>query len=204
MLQRLARAAEYRDDATGQHTQRVGQISAQLGVALGLDADQVELIRRAALLHDVGKIGVPDRILLKPGTLSREEFSQMKSHTVIGADILSGSRFPLLRLAREIALYNHERWDGTGYARLQGRAIPLAARIVAIADVFDVLTHDRPYKQAWSVQAALKEIESQSGRHFDPELVQVFLHGQWGESLLKLDDAVASIEQHGAFVETFQ
>ena len=160
MLDRLARASESRDDDTGQHTQRVGQLSGALAKAAGVPGEQCSLIRRAAALHDVGKIGIPDTILLKPGKLTPEEFDCMKTHTTIGAKILSGSQFPLIQLAEEIALKHHERWDGTGYFGLGQEDTPLVARIVTIADVYDVLTHARPYKEAWPVEKALAEIES--------------------------------------------
>lgn len=174
ILERLALAAEFRDDETGQHTQRVGVMSVAIVRRLRLPPDQ-ELIRRAAPLHDVGKIGIPDTILRKPGKLTPEEFDVMKSHTTIGAQILSGSRSPLLQLAEEIALTHHERWDGTGYAGLAGETIPLAGRIVALADVFDALTHDRIYRKAWPVEEAIAEIIRQGGKHFDPDLVEAFL-----------------------------
>ena len=176
ILERLAHAAEFRDDVTGEHTKRVGQISALLARALGLPEAQVELIRRAAPLHDVGKIGIPDHILLKPERLTAEEFEQMKTHTTIGARILSGSRVPLLQLAEEIALTHHECWDGTGYPQaLEGEATPLAGRIVGIADVFDALTYERPYKEAWPEEKALTELERQKGRQFEPQVVETFL-----------------------------
>jgi len=176
ILERLARAAEFRDDDTGQHTQRVGRISALVARSLGLPPEQVDLIRRAAPLHDVGKIGIPDSILLRPGRLGEREFEVMRTHTYIGARILSGSRFPLLDLASTIALTHHERWDGTGYPKgLKGEAIPIVGRIVAVADVFDALTHDRPYKPAWPVEQALAEIEQQAGYQFDPQVVEAFL-----------------------------
>lgn len=190
-LDRLARAAEYRDDNTGQHTQRVGQLSALLAQGIGLPEGEVEVIRRAAALHDVGKIGIPDRILLKPGKLTSEEFKEIRTHTTLGAAILSGSRFPTLQLAEEIALFHHERWDGAGYGNLEKYAIPLASRIVAIADVFDVLTHDRPYRRAWPVGAALEEIDNQGGRQFDPDLTRLFRCRQWQQNLLELDRTVA-------------
>ena len=161
IIERLARAAEFRDDNTGQHTERVGQMAALLARQLGLTDPQVSLIRRAAPLHDVGKIGVPDSILLKPGKLTVEEFEQVKKHTTIGARILSGSRFNLLRLAEEIAFSHHERWDGEGYAGIKQDQIPLAGRIVAVADVFDALTQKRPYKAAWPIAEAVAEIERQ-------------------------------------------
>lgn len=176
ILERLALAAEYRDDDTGEHTKRVGQISAQIAQVIGLPEAEVDLIRQAAPLHDVGKIAIPDSILLKPGKLTPEEFEHMKTHTTSGAKILSGGRFPLLQMAEEIALTHHERWDGSGYMlHLQGEAIPMAGRIVAVADVFDALTHERPYKKAWSQAEAIAEIQSQRGRQFEPRLVEAFL-----------------------------
>lgn len=176
VLHRLALAAEYRDDDTGEHAKRVGELSARLATRVGLAADEVELLRRAAPLHDVGKIGVPDSILLKRGPLTAAEFDEVKTHTLIGADMLAGGGFPLLELAERIALTHHERWDGSGYPRgIAGEAIPLVGRIVALADVFDALTNDRPYKAAWSVAAALEEIELQRGREFDPALTDAFL-----------------------------
>jgi putative two-component system response regulator len=174
-LERLALAAEFRDDETGQHTQRVGVRSAMLAKAMGLSPDLVEQIRRAAPLHDVGKIGIPDAILRKPGKLTPEEFELMKTHTTIGAKILSGSGSPLLQMAEEIALTHHERWDGTGYSGLSGETIPLTGRIVALADVFDALTNDRIYRQAVPLEEALAEIERQRGGHFDPRMVDAFL-----------------------------
>jgi putative two-component system response regulator len=191
MLQRLARASECRDDDTGQHTQRVGDLAAALALAAGLSAEESDLIRQAAALHDIGKIGVPDQILLKPGKLTPEEFQRMKGHTEIGAKILSSSRFPLIQLAEQIALYHHERWDGGGYYGVSGEAIPLAARIVTIADVFDVLTHARPYKQAWSREDAEQEIRNHRGRLFDPRLARIFL-AQCQASLLNLKEAVSA------------
>jgi len=176
LLERLALAAEFRDDDTGEHTKRVGQTSALLARAWGLPQDQVMLIRRAAPLHDVGKVGIPDRILLKPGRLTPEEFEVMKTHTTIGAKILSGGRFPLLKMAEEIALTHHEQWDGSGYPRgLKGEAIPLAGRFVAIADAFDALTHARTYRKAWSAEEAVAELKRCAGKQFDPKAVDAFL-----------------------------
>jgi putative two-component system response regulator len=175
MLQRLARAAEYRDDDTGEHTQRVGRTSALVARRLDLAEEDVELIGHAATLHDIGKMAVPDLILLKPGRLTAEEFELIKTHVRAGADMLSNSRSPLLRVAERIALTHHEWWDGSGYlAGMRGDEIPLAGRIVAIADVFDALTHDRPYKQAIPLDPALAEIRSLSGRQFDPQVVEAF------------------------------
>ncbi|HEX9839548.1 MAG TPA: HD domain-containing phosphohydrolase [Anaerolineales bacterium] len=176
ILERLALAAEYRDDDTGEHTRRVGQMSAQIAQALGLPEAEVELIRRAAPLHDVGKIAIPDSILLKPGKLTPAEFELMKTHTTLGAKMLSGGQFPLLQRAEEIALTHHERWDGTGYSGLKGESIPMAGRIVTVADVFDALTNERPYKKAWLHTEAIEEIQRQTGRQFDPRVVEAFLH----------------------------
>ncbi len=175
IVARLAAAAEFRDDNTGQHTQRVGQMSALLATELGLPEAQVGLIRRAAELHDVGKIGVPDAILMKIGKLTPDEFEVVKTHTTIGARILSGGKFPLLRLAEEIAFTHHERWDGSGYAGIRGSDIALAGRIVAVADVFDALMQQRPYKPAWPVGDAIAEIDRQRGRQFDPAIVDAFM-----------------------------
>jgi putative two-component system response regulator len=175
ILERLAVAAEFRDDNTGQHTQRVGQMSALIARQLGQSDSHVALIRRGAELHDVGKIGIPDTVLLKIGRLTDEEFAVVKTHTVIGARILSGGKFPLLRVSEEIAFTHHERWDGTGYAGLRGTDIALAGRIVAVADVFDALTQQRPYKPAWPVADAIGEIDRQRGRQFDPDVVDAFL-----------------------------
>ena len=175
ILERLALAAEYRDDDTGEHTKRVGRMSAHIAQTLGLPEAEVELIRRAAPLHDVGKIAVPDSILLKPGKLTPEEFEYMKTHSTVGARMLSGGRFPLLQMAEEIALTHHERWDGTGYMRLQGETIPLVGRIVSVADVFDALTNERPYKKAWPRNDAIEEIHRQRSRQFDPRIVEAFL-----------------------------
>jgi putative two-component system response regulator len=183
IVERLAMAAEFRDDNTGQHTQRVGQMSALIARQLGMPDTQVALMRRAAPLHDVGKIGIPDSILLKMGKLTREEFDIVKTHTTIGARILSGGKFPLLRLAEEIAFSHHERWDGTGYANIAGTNIPLAGRIVTVADVFDALTQQRPYKPAWPVADAVAEIERQRGGQFDPGVVDAFLRVIEGQHL---------------------
>ena len=175
-LRRLAHAAEFRDDDTGQHTQRVGELSARLAKAAGLDEETVERIRRAAPLHDIGKIGIPDALLLKPGKLTPEEYTAMQRHTVIGAEILADGQSMFVRVAETIALSHHERWDGNGYpSGLAGTDIPKAARIVAIADFFDALTHDRPYRQAFPVARVREMMVAESGRHFDPELLAVFL-----------------------------
>ncbi len=190
VIHRLARAAEFRDDQTGQHTRRVGDMSANIGTALGMPPEQIELLREAAPLHDVGKIGIPDGILLKPGRLTDDEFEQMKAHTTLGARMLAGGRgLPLLEMAEEIALTHHERWDGSGYpVGLAGAAIPLVGRIVAVADVFDALTHSRPYKDAWSMPDTVAEITAQAGRQFDAVVVQAFLGSLPGPTSCDDDD----------------
>ena len=164
-----------REDETGEHTQRVGKIAARIFTELGFFDDQAEMIRRVAPLHDIGKIGIPDSILLKPGKLTPQEWEVMKTHTTIGAGMLSGSQSPLLQMAEEIAQTHPERWDGNGYFGMKEEDIPLAGRIVTVADVFDALTHSRPYKEAWPYAKALEEIEGQSGKQFDPQIVQTFL-----------------------------
>lgn len=189
ILERLALAAEYRDDTTGEHTERVGQSAAYIAQALGLPEDDVAVIRRAAPLHDIGKIGIPDVILLKPGKLAPNEFEQMKTHTTIGARILSGGHFPLLQMAETVALTHHERWDGTGYTPgLEGDAIPLAGRIVAVADAFDAMTHARSYKVAWPARDAITEVDRQSGCQFDPAVVDAFHHVLQHEDLFTLSN----------------
>lgn len=175
-LLRLARTAEYRDDETGQHAQRVGGLAHHLAVAMGLPAAEANRLRQAAPLHDIGKVGIPDAILRKPGPLTAEERAIMERHTVIGARILEHSQVPVFQLGEVIARSHHERWDGTGYPdRLAGEAIPLAGRIVAVADTFDVITHDRPYRSWQTVSAAMAEIQAHSGSQFDPSVVQVLV-----------------------------
>jgi putative two-component system response regulator len=174
-VERLARLAEYRDDATYEHPQRVGRTATLLAQKLGLANEVVDAMRSAAPLHDVGKVGVPDRILLKPSRLTAAEFELMKSHTLIGAEILAGSSWPVLQLAEEIALSHHERWDGTGYPDgKEENEIPMSGRIVIVADNFDALTHSRPYASAWDPEKAAAEIRRQSGQHFDPDVVEAF------------------------------
>jgi putative two-component system response regulator len=175
ILHRLARAAEYRDDDTGQHTRRVGRSAGRIARALELEPAEVKRIRMAAPLHDVGKIGIPDSILLSAGKLSVSDFEVMKTHCSIGADLLASEDVPLLELAAEVALTHHEWWDGSGYPRgLSGDSVPLSGRIVAVADTFDALTHARPYKEAWPAERAFEEIERLSGRAFDPDVVDAF------------------------------
>ncbi|HLM67544.1 MAG TPA: HD domain-containing phosphohydrolase [Longimicrobium sp.] len=176
VLERLARAAELRDDDTGLHTRRVAELSARIALALGMPDAEVEMIRRTAPLHDVGKIGIPDGVLLKPGKLNEGEWELMKRHTTVGAQILSQGRSEMVRMAEAIALGHHERWDGTGYPQgLAGDAIPRSARVVALADVYDALSSDRPYRPAWPRERVLAEIAAGRGTHFDPAVVDAFL-----------------------------
>jgi putative two-component system response regulator len=193
LLERLALAAEYRDDNTQEHAQRVGRTAALLAAAVGMDETEVEVLRRAAPLHDIGKIGIPDQILLKHTQLTEEEFELMKAHTRIGAEILSGSNFPILRQAELIALSHHEAWDGTGYPeRIAGEDIPLVGRIVAVADVFDALVHERPYKAAWPVERAVAEIEGLAGVQFDPLVTHAFATLNHVELMAPMSDTPAA------------
>jgi putative two-component system response regulator len=188
ILYRLARAAEYRDDDTGQHTRRVGRSAGRIARALGLSSREVARIQMAAPLHDVGKIGIPDSILLSADRLSPADFEVMKTHCVIGADLLASDDVPVLELAAEIALSHHECWDGSGYpAAASGSDVPLAGRIVAVADTFDALTHARPYKEAWPISEALEEIRRLSGRAYDPDVVAAF------ETVLDSADAMSGV-----------
>ena len=183
--QRLALACEFRDDDTNQHAQRVGRTAALLAGEFGLPADEVELIRHAAPLHDIGKIGIADSILLKPGRLRPDEQAVMQTHTLIGSQILAGSRSRLLQMGETIARTHHERWDGRGYpAGLAGQDIPLPGRLTAVADVFDALNFSRPYKDAWPLDAALAEMELSAGRQLDPELVAILRSLDDHEALL--------------------
>jgi putative two-component system response regulator len=174
-LERLALAAEYRDDNTHEHTQHVADLAARLARELSLSDRQVSLIHRTAPLHDIGKIAIPDSILLKPGKLSDEEYEVVKTHALLGARVLTGADSELLEVAERIVRHHHERWDGGGYPdALEGEDIPVVARIAAVADVFDVLVHERPYKDSWSVEAAAEEIRKGSGTQFDPAVVEAF------------------------------
>lgn len=176
VVQRLGRAAEYRDEETGNHILRMSHICALLAQEIGWDEAQCDLILNASPMHDIGKIGIPDAILRKPGRFEPGEWEIMKTHAAIGARLLEGDNSDLILLARDIALTHHEKWDGSGYPNgLAGAAIPIAGRIAALADVFDALTSVRPYKKAWSVEAAVELITENSGKHFDPALVTVFL-----------------------------
>ena len=180
ILERLAAAVEFRDDDTGNHTKRVAEVSAMLANGIGLEATTIELIRRGAPLHDIGKVGIPDSILLKAGPLTAEEFELMKMHTVIGSRMLSKGRSELVRFSQRIARSHHEWWDGSGYPdRVSGQSIPLEARIVAVADFLDALTHDRPYRPAWGIDETLVEIRRRSGSHFDPTIVKALTEIDW-------------------------
>lgn len=175
IVQRLGRAAEYKDNETGMHVIRMSHFSKLLALAAGHSPAWAEDLLNAAPMHDVGKIGIPDAVLRKPGPLDADEWATMRRHPEIGAEIIGEYPSGVLQLAREIALAHHEKWDGSGYPRgLAGEAIPVSARIVAIADVFDALTTRRPYKEPWPVQEAMNHIAAQAGKHFDPALVALF------------------------------
>ncbi|MFQ6403651.1 HD domain-containing phosphohydrolase [Methylophilus sp. 'Pure River'] len=176
LIQRLGRAAEFKDNETGMHVMRMSHVSGRLALQLGMDPYFSEQLIHAAPMHDIGKIGIPDHVLLKPGKLNDEELALMRKHPKMGAKILDNSTSPLIKLAHSVALYHHEKWDGSGYPfGLKGEAIPIEARIVAVADVFDALLNKRPYKEAWPVEAAVAEIESNRGKHFDPAIVDAML-----------------------------
>lgn len=176
LARRLALVGEYSDDDTFEHTLRVGAAAERLATAVGFSPPEARLLGEAAPLHDIGKVAVPDAVLLKPGLLSAQEFDIIKTHAAIGAHILAGGDSDLLRLAEQIAYTHHERWDGDGYPQgLRSSAIPLAGRLVAVVDVYDALTNDRPYKRAWSIDRTVREMRAQRGRHFDPEVLDVFL-----------------------------
>jgi putative two-component system response regulator len=175
VIRRLGRAAEYRDNETGMHIIRMSLAASILGRAVGMTPEQCELLLNASPMHDIGKIGIPDRILLKPGPLDQEEWGIMKRHPAIGAELLSGGGSELMQMAESIALCHHEKFDGSGYPRgLEGSQIPLVARIVAVCDVFDALLSRRPYKAPWTVEEALAELDKRAGSHFDPDLVAKF------------------------------
>jgi len=176
IIRRLGRAAEYRDNETGMHVIRMSKFSELLAREAGMSESDCHGLLTAAPMHDIGKIGIPDNILLKDGPLEPEEWEIMKTHSAIGAELLEGYDYGVLALARELALTHHEKWDGGGYPKgLKGEEISLDARILMICDVFDALTSERPYKKAWSVEDAVAEIEKCVGSHFDPDLVPLFM-----------------------------
>lgn len=176
VIRRLGRAAEYRDDMTGYHIIRMSRYSQLLALAAGMDEKEAEVLLNASPMHDIGKIGIPDNVLLKPGKLDSEEWKIMQNHVDIGVEILSGSSSALMDMAAEVAQNHHEKWDGSGYpCALAGEDIPLTGRVVAVADVFDALTTERPYKKAWPIEKAVEFLKDQRGKHFDPRLVELFL-----------------------------
>jgi putative two-component system response regulator len=199
-IHRLARAAEYKDEDTGTHIQRISQYSAAIADKMGLGQSEVENILYASPMHDVGKIGIPDHILLKTGSLDADEWEIMKKHTVMGAEILQGSDAEFIQLAGVVALTHHEKWDGSGYPRgLRGSEIPLAGRIVAIADVFDALTSKRPYKNAYSIEESLKIIREKSDTHFDPDVVDAFFAVK--HEILAIRQKYADAEESKSYIK---
>ncbi len=174
VVQRLGRAAEYKDNETGMHVMRMSHYSKILATAYGFNEEKAEILLHAAPMHDIGKIGIADSIMLKPGKLTDEEFAEMKKHPEIGAEILGECDSDLLKVAKSVSLTHHEKWDGSGYpAGLKGEEIPISARIVALCDVYDALRSSRPYKQGWSAEKTQAFILEQSGKHFDPKGVEI-------------------------------
>ncbi|CAM8651738.1 COG3437 Response regulator containing a CheY-like receiver domain and an HD-GYP domain [Comamonadaceae bacterium] len=194
---RLCKAAEYRDPETGAHILRMAHYSQLIAKKMGLTQDQQELLLEAAPMHDIGKVGITDNILLKPGRLDAAEFEIMKQHAAFGYELLKNSNSRVLQAGAEIALGHHEKFDGSGYPQgLKGEAIPIFSRIVAVADVFDALTSERPYKKAWSLEEAVDFLNAGSGTHFDPQCVQAFLDGF--DEVLEIRDRYQE-EEHFAF-----
>ncbi|WP_320169437.1 HD domain-containing phosphohydrolase [Maridesulfovibrio sp.] len=176
VVRRLGRAGEFRDNETGNHVIRMSKVSEIIARGMGLDEHTCELILNASPMHDVGKIAIPDSVLLKSGPLDPEEWEQMKTHVAVGAEILGDHPSEIIWTASQVALYHHEKWDGSGYPEgLRGENIPLVARIAAVSDVFDALTSERPYKKPWTMDAAVEYISSESGKHFDPQVVDAFI-----------------------------
>lgn len=191
---RLSRAAEYRDDDTGNHVFRVGLYSAEVGRKMKIGESNIKKLLWSAPMHDVGKIGVPDRILQKPGKLDQNEWDIMKNHTFVGSKILGGSSSDIIRMAEILALSHHEKWNGKGYPEgKKGEEIPLFCRIVAIADVFDALTTERPYKNAFSVEKSFSIIDEEKGEHFDPSVVEAFFAMQ--DRILEIRDKYSDIKK---------
>ncbi|MCD6153430.1 MAG: HD domain-containing protein [Syntrophobacterales bacterium] len=192
-IHRLVLAAEYKDEDTGDHIIRMSRYAALIAEKLGLPDRDVQNILYAAPMHDIGKIGIPDSILMKPGKLTDEEFDTIKTHTAMGARILANSRAKLLKIAEQIAISHHEKWNGKGYPQgLSGDEIPMVGRIVGLADVFDALTSKRPYKDPFPVEVAIDIIKKERGQHFDPDVVDAFLKNI--NEILKIKSEVASAE----------
>lgn len=184
IVRRLCRAAEYRDPETGWHLQRMARYSRMVAIRVGMTDAEADLLQKAAPMHDIGKVGITDAILLKPGRLDADEMAQMRKHAEFGHAILEGSSAELIRLGAQVALTHHEKWDGTGYPNgLKGEDIPLSGRIVAIADVFDALTSRRPYKEPWPLERARTFLLEECGRHFDPRCVMALIDA-WEEVLV--------------------
>ena len=176
IIDTLGKAAEYKDNETGMHVIRMSHYAKVIGLAYGMSEEEASMFQNAAPMHDIGKIGIPDNVLLKPGKLNEDEWEQMRKHPNIGIEILGGNTCPLLNMARDIALTHHEKWNGTGYPNgLKGEDISIYGRIAAIADVFDALTTERPYKEAWPLEKALNLLKEESGKHFDPKIVELFM-----------------------------
>lgn len=187
VIQRLGRAAEYKDNETGLHVIRMSHYSRILALAAGMDKKEANLLLNAAPMHDVGKIGIPDHIMLKPDKLDQEEWTIMKTHPAIGGAIIGNQNSPLLELAKVVAATHHEKWNGKGYPKgLKEEEIPLEGRIVAIADVFDALTTKRPYKEAWSLEKSIEYMKEQSGVQFDPNLIEIFFHEDTFKQILEI------------------
>ncbi len=200
IVQRLGAAGELRDNETGAHVKRMSHMCSLLASKRELGREFAELLLYASTMHDVGKIGIPDSILLKPGRLSAEEWQIMKQHPLIGARIIGDHKSKLISLARETALFHHEKWDGSGYPHgIAGDAIPIAARIAAICDVFDALTSERPYKKAWSVEQAVAVLEEESGKHFEPAMVELFIANL--PEILVIKESYLDTEVYDGWVE---
>ena len=195
MIMNLAIAAEYKDPDTGNHILRISDYSTEVARILGLSADDIEVLRYASPMHDIGKIGIPDRILQKPGKLDPEEWEFMKQHTLIGWRMFSASKSPLLKAVADIALCHHEKFDGSGYPHgKKGNEIPLFARIVAIADIFDAVVSERCYKKEWSFKEGIEYLESLAGHHLDPELVKIFVENK--KQMGSIYDANITIQKY--------
>jgi len=194
VVQRLGRAAEYKDNETGMHVMRMSHFSRELALAYGLSEEQATTLLHAAPMHDIGKIGIADSIMLKPGKLTDEEFKDMQRHPEIGAEIIGDCGDSLLlKVAKSVSMTHHEKWDGTGYPKgLKGEEIPIEGRICALADVFDALTSKRPYKEAWSIEKAVEFIQSQKGKHFEPKLVDLLV--AMLPKIVKIKEAFKEIE----------